>query len=42
MPLRRACWRRFRLFTFRGDSDEAWNRAEAFMSRDLRAALAAH
>ena len=30
-----------RLFTFRGDSDEAWGRAEAFMSRELRAALAA-
>lgn len=30
-----------RLFTFRGDSDEAWSRAEAFIVRDLRAALAA-
>lgn len=30
-----------RLFTFRGDSDEAWDRAEAFVSRELRAALAA-
>jgi len=30
-----------RLFTFRGDSDEAWSRAEAFVSRELRAALAA-
>jgi Protein of unknown function (DUF2380) len=31
-----------RLFTFRGDSDEAWQRAEAFMSREIRAALATH
>jgi hypothetical protein len=30
-----------RLFTFRGDSDEAWERAEAFVSRQIRAALAA-
>jgi hypothetical protein len=30
-----------RLLTFRGDSDEAWNRAELFMSQDIRAALAA-
>lgn len=30
-----------RLFTFRGDSDEAWSRAQAFVSRELRAALAA-
>jgi hypothetical protein len=30
-----------RLFTFRGDSDEAWDRAETFVSRDVRAALAA-
>ncbi len=29
-----------RLFTFRGDSDEAWERAEAFVSQDIRAALA--
>ena len=29
-----------RLFTFRGDSDEAWHRAETFVSRDVRAALA--
>ncbi len=28
-----------RLFTFRGDGDEAWNRAEAFVSQDIRAAL---
>ena len=28
-----------RLFTFRGDSDEAWDRAEAFISEDLRPAL---
>lgn len=28
-----------RLFTFRGDSDEAWQRAEVFVSRDVRAAL---
>jgi hypothetical protein len=30
-----------RLFTFRGDSDDAWKRAELFMSQDVRAALAA-
>jgi hypothetical protein len=30
-----------RLYSFRGDSDEAWQRAEAFISRDIRAALAA-
>ena len=30
-----------RLFTFRGDSDEAWSRAETFIFRDVRAALAA-
>ena len=29
-----------RLFTFRGDSDEAWNRAETFVSQEIRAALA--
>lgn len=29
-----------KLFTFRGDSDEAWQRAEAFMSEDMRASLA--
>jgi hypothetical protein len=29
-----------RLFTFRGDSDEAWRRAEAFMAGELRAPLA--
>ncbi len=31
-----------RLFTFRGDSDEAWQRAEVFMSHQIRAALATH
>jgi len=30
-----------RRYTFRGDNDEAWVRAEAFVSRDVRAALAA-
>lgn len=30
-----------RLYTFRGDNDEAWDRAEAFVSREIRAALAA-
>jgi hypothetical protein len=30
-----------RRYTFRGDNDEAWDRAETFLSRDLRAALAA-
>ncbi|CCD91651.1 conserved exported hypothetical protein [Bradyrhizobium sp. ORS 375] len=29
-----------KLFTFRGDSDEAWQRAEAFVSRQVRDALA--
>jgi hypothetical protein len=29
-----------RLFTFRGDNDEAWRRAEAFMSEEVREALA--
>lgn len=29
-----------RRYTFRGDNDEAWDRAEAFVSRDLRGALA--
>jgi hypothetical protein len=29
-----------RLFTFRGDSDEAWVRAETFMSREILPALA--
>jgi hypothetical protein len=29
-----------RLFSFRGDGDEAWQRAAAFVSRDIRAALA--
>ena len=28
-----------KLFTFRGDSDEAWQRAEAFVSEDIRAGL---
>ena len=31
-----------KLFTFRGDSDEAWQRAEVFISRELRVALSAH
>jgi hypothetical protein len=30
-----------RRYTFRGDNDEAWNRAEMFVSGDIRAALAA-
>lgn len=30
-----------RLFTFRGDSDEAWRRAETFVFREIHAALAA-
>jgi uncharacterized protein DUF2380 len=30
-----------KLFTFRGDSDEAWKRAEVFVSQEVRAALAA-
>jgi hypothetical protein len=30
-----------KLFTFRGDSDEAWQRAEAFVSEDIRAGLGA-
>jgi Protein of unknown function (DUF2380) len=29
-----------KLFTFRGDSDEAWQRAEAFVSEELRTSLA--
>lgn len=29
-----------KLFTFRGDSDAAWQRAEVFVSREVRAALA--
>lgn len=29
-----------KLFTFRGDNDEAWQRAEVFVSREIRAALA--
>ena len=27
-------------YTFRGDTDEAWEQAEAFVSRDIRTALA--
>ncbi|WP_456640396.1 DUF2380 domain-containing protein [Bradyrhizobium sp. USDA 10063] len=30
-----------RRYSFRGDNDEAWERAESFLSRDVRAALAA-
>ena len=30
-----------KLYTFRGDNDEAWGRAEGFVSREIRAALAA-
>jgi hypothetical protein len=30
-----------KLYTFRGDNDESWERAEKFLSRDIRAALAA-
>jgi hypothetical protein len=30
-----------KLFTFRGDNDEAWKQAEAFVSREIRDALAA-
>ena len=30
-----------KVYTFRGDNDEAWTRAEAFMSKDIRAVLAA-
>jgi hypothetical protein len=30
-----------KLYTFRGDNDEAWDRAEAFVSRDVLGALAA-
>jgi len=29
-----------KLFTFRGDSDQAWGRAETFVSEDIRTALA--
>jgi hypothetical protein len=29
-----------RRYSFRGDSDEAWTRAQAFVSREIRAALA--
>jgi hypothetical protein len=35
----RALWDK--LFTFRGDNDEAWQRAEVFMSQEIREALAA-
>ncbi len=31
-----------KLFTFRGDSDEAWERAETFVSREIGTALAPH
>jgi hypothetical protein len=30
-----------KLYTFRGDNDEAWERAETFVSREIRAALIA-
>ena len=30
-----------KLYTFRGDNDQAWERAEAFVSRDIRATLVA-
>lgn len=30
-----------KLYTFRGDNDEAWERAESFIAKQLRAALAA-
>jgi len=30
-----------RRYSFRGDNDEAWDRAESFVFRDIRAALAA-
>lgn len=29
-----------KLYTFRGDNDEAWERAEIFVSREVMAALA--
>lgn len=29
-----------KMFTFRGDNDESWQRAEAFISKEIRAALA--
>jgi hypothetical protein len=29
-----------KLYTFRGDNDESWERAEMFVSREVRAALA--
>jgi Protein of unknown function (DUF2380) len=35
----RALWDK--LFTFRGDNDEAWKRAEVFISREIREVLAA-
>lgn len=31
-----------KLFTFRGDSDAAWDRAETFMSEEIRGALMLH
>jgi len=31
-----------RRYSFRGDNDEAWDRAESFVFRDIRAALAAY
>jgi hypothetical protein len=30
-----------KLYTFRGDNDQAWNRAEAFIAEDIRAVLTA-
>jgi hypothetical protein len=30
-----------KLYTFRGDSDEAWRRAESFIARDVHDALGA-
>jgi hypothetical protein len=30
-----------RLYTFRGDNDEAWQRSEAFVARDIRATMVA-
>ena len=31
-----------KLYTFRGDNDESWQRAEIFVSREVMAALAQH
>jgi len=31
-----------KLYTFRGDNDESWKRAEIFVSREVMAALAQH